>query len=283
MKSSTVFLLLVILWIDIPTIATADWPQFMRDAAHTGDAADEVVRLPLRLYLRVGLDDAILTTPAVIGSRAWVVDQMGTAYGIDVERGILLWKTSPEQGRAMGFNTCSPCVANGRVYYATTAGNFHILDAETGRLIKTVPLGAPVISSTTWANDSIYLQTVDAVVWCFDPEGNVRWTWNHYMRYREPPERTKAEANKRGHPGSYERPHYGGQEVCVAGRRVITSMGWDLLCLEDRKDDAEVVWCNRAPAGRDGMIPMSSSVSSGFVYTAGMGADGVLGLMRTSL
>ncbi|MGQ9662072.1 MAG: outer membrane protein assembly factor BamB family protein [Kiritimatiellia bacterium] len=183
----------------------------------------------------------------------------------------------------MGFNTGSPCFAWGRVYYATTAGNLHILDAESGHVLKSVPIGAPVISSVTYANDSIYLHAVDAVVRCFDRDGNLRWAWDHYARYVEDPERAKAEAPKRGHPGSYERPHFGGREVSVSGRRVVISAGWDLFCLEDQGTNAAVVWRNRAPAGRDGMIPMCSSISSGFVYTAGMGADGVLGLMKTAL
>ena len=36
----------------------ANWPQFMRNPAHTGDAADEELRLPLGLAAQVRLDDA---------------------------------------------------------------------------------------------------------------------------------------------------------------------------------------------------------------------------------
>jgi len=61
----------------------ADWPQFMRDSAHTGDAADEALTLPLGLVAQVRLDDAAMTSPAVVGGLAYVVDQMGTAYCID--------------------------------------------------------------------------------------------------------------------------------------------------------------------------------------------------------
>src|SRR5687768_9249786 len=63
--------------------AAADWPQFMRSAAHNGDAPDEGLPLPLGLSCCVQLDDAVTTAPAVVGGRVYVVDQMGTAYCID--------------------------------------------------------------------------------------------------------------------------------------------------------------------------------------------------------
>src|SRR4051794_7153875 len=82
--------------IHIPeTISAADWPQFMRGPEHTGDASDESLRLPLGLVAQIKLDDAAMTSPAVAGKRAYVVDQMGTAYCIDPRAGRIVWKTSP--------------------------------------------------------------------------------------------------------------------------------------------------------------------------------------------
>src|SRR5215470_15296831 len=88
-----------------PTGSAADWPQFMRTSAHTGDAADEVLRPPLGLVAQVKLDDAILTSPAVVAGRAYVVDQMGTAYCIDPRAGRVLWKAAPDGKKALGSNT----------------------------------------------------------------------------------------------------------------------------------------------------------------------------------
>ena len=274
-----------------PAAAAADWPQFMRTSEHTGDAADEELKLPLGLVAQVKLDDAVMTSPAVVGGLAYVVDQMGTAYCVDPKAGRIVWKASPDgdpstgsgQGRAMGSNTSSPAVAKGRMYYGTTAGTFHVLDCRDGKVVKTVAVGSPIISSPTFANDSVYFQALDAVVRCLDLDGNEKWNWDHYKRYQEPPEVTKAEASKRGHPGSYDRPHYGGGEVAVSGTKVVTSTGWDVFCLEDKGSSAGLVWCRRCPSGRDGAAPMSSSISGEWVYTAGMGADGCLGLMRFAL
>lgn len=263
--------------------ARADWPQFMRDAAHTGDAADEVLQLPLGLVAQIKLDDAILTSPAVVEGRAYVVDQMGTAYCLDPASGRIVWKTAPDGAAAMGSNTCSPCVANGRLCFGTTAGNFHILDVRDGKLLASVKVGSPLVSAPTFANGSICIQALDAVLRCLDLDGKERWRWDHYARYQEPPAVTKNAERERGHPGSYDRPHYGGGDVAVSARKIVTSFGWDIVCLEDAGDQARLVWCRRAPNGRDGSSPMSSSISGSSVYNTGMGADGHLALTRFAL
>src|SRR5258705_12286854 len=93
-------------------VAAADWPQFMHNAAHTGDVPEEALQLPLGLVAQVRLDDAVMTSAAVVNGRAYVVDQMGAAYAIDPRAGRILWKTAPDGPRAMGSNTASPCIAN---------------------------------------------------------------------------------------------------------------------------------------------------------------------------
>jgi outer membrane protein assembly factor BamB len=263
--------------------AAADWPQFMRDSARTGDAADESLRLPLGLVAQVKLEDMIMTSPAVVGGRVYVVDQMGTAYCIDPRAGRILWKKSPEGDKAMGSNTSSPCVIKSRVYYGTTAGNFHILNAADGKLIKTIHIGASIVASPTYANDSIYFQAIDSVIRCLKLDGSERWKWDHYKRYKEPAEITKREKKKRGHPGSYERPHYGGGETSVSGKRLVSGIGWDQVCLEDAGNAPKLIWCNRAPLGRDAGVPMAASISNGFIFTAYPGPDGAGNLLRVKL
>ncbi|HOX08877.1 MAG TPA: PQQ-binding-like beta-propeller repeat protein, partial [Planctomycetota bacterium] len=140
--------LLAVAWSAVlaTSAAAADWPQYMRDPAHTGDAADEELPLSLGLVARVRLDDAVMTSPAVVGGLVYVVDQMGTAYCVEPKAGRIVWKSSPDGDRAMGSNTSSPCVAKGRMYYGTTAGNFHILDCKDGKIAKSVAVGMPIVS-----------------------------------------------------------------------------------------------------------------------------------------
>ena len=143
-------------------VAAADWPQFMRNAAHTGDAADETLRLPLGVVAQIKLDDAAMTSAAVIGGRAYIVDQMGTAYCMDARAGKIIWKAMPDGPQAMGCNTSSPCVVDGRLYYGTTAGTFHILDAADGKVVKNA--SDQPLSRFRPRNRAIYFQAFHAVL-----------------------------------------------------------------------------------------------------------------------
>lgn len=256
-----------------------DWPQYMGSAARTGDAADEALSFPLGLIAQVKLDDAVTTSPAVVAGTAYVVDQMGTAYAVEAATGKLLWKTSPDGDQALGSNTSSPAVHKGRVYYGTTAGNFHILEASSGRIVRTIDLGSSVIASPTLAGDRIYIQSIAAVIHCLDLDGTELWRWDHYERYTEP----LPENLKNYFPRSYDRPHYGGGEIAVSGRRLVTGIGWDHVCLEDTGDAARLVWCNRAALGKDDGVPLATSISGEYVYTAWPGVDGAGNLLRCKL
>ena len=88
---------------------------------------------------------------------------------------------------------------------------------------------------------------------------------------------------KGAHPGGYAGAHFGGNEVAVSGRRIVTSAGWDQFCLEDRGKEAALAWCNRAALGKDDGIPLAASISGGFVHTAWPGVDGAGTLLRVSL
>lgn len=249
----------------------SDWPQFMRNPEHTGDAAEEAITLPLGLSTWVKLNDAILASPAVVGNRVYVVDQMGTAYCVDPAASRVLWKTSPDGERARGGNTSSPCVANGRLYYATTAGSLHILDAHDGRVVRSVALDSPVTGSVTLANDRLYFQTLDARVIALDLEGNQRWHYEHYLNYKDPgPQDAGPDPKYRGNKKSVyyahacDQPQFGGGEVAVSGKRLVVNLGWDIFCLEDADNRPRLAWCRR-------VIPDMKIRGPGFLLFVPMG------------
>jgi outer membrane protein assembly factor BamB len=244
-----------------------DWPQFMHDSEHTGDADDERLEMPLELVAQIKLDDAVLTSPAVVGGRAYVVDQMGTAYCVDPDAGRVVWKAAPEGDDAFGSNTSSPCVAEGRIYYGTTAGNLHILDADTGDPVRSISLGWPIVSSITLANSSIYFQTLDAVVHCLDMDGNTRWRWDHYGLYHK----SRLATPERPERAGAASPHYGGNPVTISGKKAVTAIGFDLMCLEDLGTEVRQVWKRQWPwpsAPKTHIVPQGTAVSGGYVYCA---------------
>ena len=251
----------------------------MRNAQRTGDAAQESLSLPLGLVAQVQLDDRVTTSPAVVGGRAYVVDQMGAAYCVDLKAGRVLWKSAPDGDRAMGGNTSSPCVAQGRVFYGTTAGNFHVLDARDGRPVKTIRLGWPVVASPVFANDAVYFQTVGAEVVSIDLAGNERWRWDYYRQVTTPVSKDLTLF----HPFSQDVPHYSMGELCVSGKKIVVSCGWDLYCLEDRGREAELAWCDRAPVLTESSVPLGVSVSGDSVFVAAPGAEWQGTILRVSL
>ncbi|MBI2808565.1 MAG: PQQ-binding-like beta-propeller repeat protein [Planctomycetes bacterium] len=271
-------ILLTILF-SVQLAGASDWPQFMHSSGHAGDAATESLTLPLGLATCVQLDDAVTTAPAVVGGKIYVVDQMGTAYCIDPAANRIVWKSSPDGKNARGGNTSSACVAHERVYYGTTAGRLHVLNARTGNLVRSFDAEWPITGSPTFANESIYFQSVGANVHCLDLDGKERWRWDHYKTYVDP------KTNKRavGFPGSYHDPHYAGGEIAIAGKRLVVNMGWDLYCLEDTGAKPSMKWCNRAPLGKDPGIPMGPAICGDWVYLGHPGTDQFGGFMRVKL
>ncbi len=255
---STMVLILCVFWA-VPEASGSDWPQFMRNSENNGDAADEQLVMPLKLVAQIKLGDAVMNSPAVVGGLVYVVDQMGKAYCIDPNaEPMIVWESAPEGSGAYGSNTASPCVAGGRVYFGTTAGNVHILNASNGNLIKTVSLGSGIVSGLTYANNSVYFQTLDATVYCLDSDGNERWQWQ-----------------KAGNI------HYGGCVVAVSGTKVVVSVGSNMYCLDDMGTQAQLVWSAGSSSTR--YVPTGISISGGYVYTTCSGSDGQGQVRRFSL
>jgi len=57
--------------------AAADWPQFKRDAARSGNAPEETLALPLKHILAVRFPSPIYASPAVVDGRVYVQDAHG--------------------------------------------------------------------------------------------------------------------------------------------------------------------------------------------------------------
>jgi outer membrane protein assembly factor BamB len=263
-------LAILLLW-GAATPATDDWPQFMRDSAHTGDASDQALKLPLALATRVQLDDAILSSPAVVAGRVYVVDQMGTAYAVDPKANKVLWKVAPDGAAAVGGNTSSPCVVNGKVYFGTNTGRIYILDAWDGSKVAGIDVGSAVPGSVVHARESIYFQTLEARLIRMSLDGRFLWSHDHRREY-------KFTGKPADWPRGYHKDQFGGGEVAVSGNRVVANIGCDLVCLEDLGDSSRILWCNRNPVGS-----MGPAISGEWVYASRPDNDGQGSFYRVRL
>jgi len=255
-----------------------DWPQFLCNAQHDGDAREEQLDLPLHLNAQVELDDAVLSSPVIVAGRIYVVDQMGTAYGIDLKAGLVAWKTAPEGSNTFGSNTSSPCVAKGKVIYGTIAGNLHILNAGNGTVIKSIKYDWPIMDAITYANDSVYFQTLNGVVHCLDLDGRTRWVWDQCRLNRKSEITNGQNPRTDGKSSAY----FSSSVVSVSGNRVVTAIADDLICLKDLKTRAQLIWKKTEPLGK--VYCMSGVAISGeYVYVPCPGKDGMGGVIRLKL
>jgi outer membrane protein assembly factor BamB len=260
------------------TVFAANWPQFMRNAEHSGDAIDESLHFPLSLNAQVELDDAILSSPAVVDGMAYVIDQMGKAYCIDLSTKKIVWKNAPEGSDTFGSNTSSPCVVEGKVYYGTIAGNLHILNVNNGERIKTVEYEWPIMDAISFANNSIYFQTINGVIHCLDLDGETRWVWDHYGLTRE--KELENGTNPRTDGKSFA--YFSTNPITISGKKVVTAIADDLLCLEDNGTGAELLWKTTEPLGRVYTM-MGAAIHGDYVYIPCPGKDGKGGVIRVSL
>ena len=262
----------------LASIQAADWPQFMGNSRHTGDACEETLSETLHCVACIALEDAVLTSPAVVADRAYVVDQMGTAYCIDLEKQTIVWKTTPEVPAGFGSNTSSPCVMGGRVFFGTIAGKLHILNCSDGSVVRSVPVDWPILDAITGAGQSIYFQPLNGAVYCLDLEGNTRWTWDpyHLTRHRE------LEDGRHPRTDGSSTAYFAGNPVAVAGDLVVTAVADDLVCLRDKGTEAELVWKVREPAGSVYTM-FGPSIVGDWVYVPAPGKDGKGAVLRVAL
>ena len=126
--------------------AAEDWPQLKFDARHSGNAPGRSVETPLGLIGTMPLGDAIFTAPVVAGGRVYAVDGCGEAFCFDAKTLHLLWRTPTRGGPTNCNNVSSPLLAGGYLHFGTMGGNYYVLDAADGRVVKEIPCGEPIFS-----------------------------------------------------------------------------------------------------------------------------------------
>lgn len=247
----------------------SDWPQFMRDASHAADAGE--LNLPTDWHWAgaVPLEDAVLSSPVVWRGRVYVVDQMGTAYAIDPTTREILWKTKPPGVDAVGANTCSPCIVNGKLAYGTNAGSILWLDLADGRVLHRVELEQPIFGSLSTARNRVYLQSHDGIIHAYDDQGSAVWAFDPYLHASTA-------------PGSRSKRQYSGVEVAVRGDRIVAAAGFDVVCLRETEAGIEHLW-TLPKAISETYLPAGLSLDDDWVYASFPGKDGLGAMLRIDL
>lgn len=209
----------------MPAIGPDDWPQYRFDAARSGNAADRTIGTNLARTVQVELDAPCFGSPAVMDGKVYVVDSDGSAYGIDPAKQAVLWKR-PTGGVN---NRCSPVAAGGRLYFGSADGNFHILNAADGSVIRTlrlpgVALASPALTPEGW----LFAQSFDGTLLKMDLDANVIWT----LKLQPVSWWLASQTNM------VQSPH----DLAVAGSNVLAVAGNSLFKVRDEGTNGVVVW-----------------------------------------
>lgn len=73
-------------------VALADWPQYHRNAARTGQGpAKPTLDQPARAW-SAALDGSVYASPLIVGGRVIAATENNTVYALDLKAGVVIWK-----------------------------------------------------------------------------------------------------------------------------------------------------------------------------------------------
>lgn len=128
------------------------------------------------------MPDKVWSTPAVVGSVLYIgagdANSVGSNvfYALNASNGNTLW-TYPTSGN-IGDVLSSPSVYGGRVYFGATNGNAYALNATTGALAWSTPLGGPIWSSPAVGYGRIFIGANDNRLHVLDANTGIE-IWNY--------------------------------------------------------------------------------------------------------
>ena len=148
-----------------PPLVVADVPTYRGDMARTGrmpgpaPSGTPVIRWRMQA-------DAPLGVPVVSGGIAYVVDDDGTVYAVDLGTGSKLWTLAlgaPSEGSP-------PLVTDGSLVVGDASGSLHALDLSTARRCGPGSLIGAIAGSPASAGRSIVVGTMGSSEYVLDDQ-----------------------------------------------------------------------------------------------------------------
>src|SRR5262245_43973093 len=230
------FTLVIPLILSTAAVRGSDWPQLQGDALRSGNAAGAAVKTPLGLAGAVPLTDGIYAAPVVAGGKVFAMDGSGVVWAIDAQTLKVLWRFATPGGPGNCNNVAAPAVIGKYVHVGTTAGYIHVLDRDTGAVVREIDCREPILSSPAAGADRVYFATLGARVYALRPDGETVWTWDFVK------EVIKFDGNRwSGEDWLKERPkrvtwrdHFVcSRDICLVGKTVVMPAGGRTVFLED--------------------------------------------------
>ncbi len=160
-------------------LAAESWLQYKFDSRHSGNVPLRSVQTPLTLCAAIPLTDAVFTAPVARDNKVYIVDGSGVAFCFDVQTRKLLWRFVSPGGKRNCNNVSSPALVDSFLHFGTMAGNYYVLDAATGRVVKKLACGEPIFCSPVVNRNRVYFATLGSRVYALEPNGAVCWQWDY--------------------------------------------------------------------------------------------------------
>ena len=152
--------------------AQLNWPTARGDAQSTGHA-DQTLPEKLQVIWEYKADEAIETTPVVVGKRVFVSDVMGKVYAIDRGTGKEIWKVDFDTGFL-----ASPAVKSDELLIGDIDGNLYKLNAVTGKELWRKSTDGEIQGSVAFYGENVLAASGDGKLHCFRlKDGEKVWTY----------------------------------------------------------------------------------------------------------
>jgi len=155
------------------------WPQFQRDAGHSGVTSSTApITAPVldwSVFTHYTSTHGIDVVPAAADGKVFVIDVDGYAWAFDATSGETLWSVELEDDTR--YSLASPVWADGQVFFATDKGYIYSLEADTGEILWSGKLtsgssqNAELNTQIVYADGCLYIGSWEGQYYCLDAEG----------------------------------------------------------------------------------------------------------------
>jgi outer membrane protein assembly factor BamB len=153
-------------------VETADWPLPRGNAESTGFSPQSLAD-SLTVRWEFSADEAIESTPIVVGERVFVADVMGKVYAIGRADGKPIWTRDFETGFL-----AAPAVRGEQLVIGDVEGNLYALDVKTGRPLWKQTTEGEINGAAAFHGQTVLVTSQDGKLYGFSAQdGTPAWTY----------------------------------------------------------------------------------------------------------